>query len=73
MTWVSATAATTAEPRRRIRPPLIYSSAALLLLIAVVLAIAGVGQHAGRLSDWQAFVLGITQGATELLDRKSVV
>jgi len=64
---VSATAATTAEPRRRIRPPLVYSSAALLLLIAVVLAIAGVGQHAGRLTDWQAFVLGITQGATELL------
>jgi undecaprenyl-diphosphatase len=64
---VSATAASTAEPRRRIRPSLVYSSAAVLLLVAVVLAIAGVGQHAGRLSDWQAFVLGITQGATELL------
>jgi undecaprenyl-diphosphatase len=64
---VSATAASTAEPRRRIRPSLVYSSAALLLLVAVALALAGVGQRAGRLSDWQAFVLGVTQGATELL------
>jgi undecaprenyl-diphosphatase len=38
-----------------------------LLLVAVALALAGVGQRAGRLSDWQAFVLGVTQGATELL------
>jgi undecaprenyl-diphosphatase len=64
---VSATAASTAEPRRRIRPSLVYSCAAVLLLVAVVLAIADVGQRAGRLSDWQAFVLGVTQGATELL------
>jgi undecaprenyl-diphosphatase len=26
-----------------------------------------VGEKAGRLSDWQAFVLGVTQGVTELL------
>ena len=32
-----------------------------------VLAAIGVDEKAGRLSDWQALVLGIVQGATELL------
>jgi undecaprenyl-diphosphatase len=32
-----------------------------------VLAAAGVGEVAGRLTDWQAFTLGIVQGFTELL------
>jgi undecaprenyl-diphosphatase len=32
-----------------------------------VLAVAGAGEQAGKLSDWQAFTLGITQGFTELL------
>jgi undecaprenyl-diphosphatase len=64
---VPATAASAAEPRRRIRPSLVYGAAVVLLLVAAVLAIAAVGQRAGRLSDWQAFVLGITQGLTELL------
>jgi undecaprenyl-diphosphatase len=49
------------------RPKLVYGVAALLLLIAAVLAAADVGEKAGRLSDWQAFVLGVTQGLTELL------
>jgi undecaprenyl-diphosphatase len=64
---VSATAASAAEPRRRLRPRLVYGFAALLLLIAAILAAADVGEKAGRLSDWQAFVLGVTQGLTELL------
>ena len=64
---MSATAASAAEPRRRIRPTLVYGVAALLLLIAAILAAADVGETAGRLSDWQAFVLGVTQGLTELL------
>jgi undecaprenyl-diphosphatase len=64
---VSATAASAAEPRRRIRPGLVYGTAAVLLLVAVGLSLAGVGEKAGRLSDWQAFVLGVTQGLTELL------
>src|SRR5207247_3696413 len=38
-----------------------------LLLLAVLLAAARVGERAGRLSDWQALVLGMTQGLTELL------
>jgi undecaprenyl-diphosphatase len=64
---MSATAASAAEPRRRIRPSYIYASAALILLVAALLAAADVGEKAGRLGDWQAFVLGITQGLTELL------
>jgi undecaprenyl-diphosphatase len=45
----------------------VYGIAAILFAIAVVLAALRVGEEAGRLSDWQALVLGIVQGATELL------
>jgi undecaprenyl-diphosphatase len=64
---VSASAASAAEPQRRIRPKLVYGVAAVLLLVAVALSLGDVGEKAGRLSDWQAFVLGVTQGLTELL------
>src|SRR5689334_1518590 len=64
---VSASAASAAEPQRRIRPTLVYGVAAALLLVAAALSFGDVGQKAGRLSDWQAFVLGVTQGLTELL------
>jgi len=64
---VSASAASAAEPQRRIRPRWVYSVAGVLLLVAVILSFADVGEKAGRLSDWQAFVLGVTQGLTELL------
>jgi undecaprenyl-diphosphatase len=37
------------------------------LVVAVVLAALGVGDRPGALSDWQALVLGIVQGLTELL------
>jgi undecaprenyl-diphosphatase len=37
------------------------------LVLAVVLAALRVGEAAGKLSDWQALILGVTQGATELL------
>jgi len=37
------------------------------LALAVVLAALRVGEAPGKLSDWQALVLGIVQGATELL------
>jgi undecaprenyl-diphosphatase len=46
---------------------LVYVVAGIIFLIAVVLAALRVGEKAGRLSDWQALVLGIVQGATELL------
>lgn len=35
--------------------------------VAIVLAAARVGERPGALSDWQALVLGIVQGLTELL------
>ena len=53
------------EPMRR--RALVYGSAAALLTVAVVLAALGVGEQAGKLTDWQAFTLGIVQGLTELL------
>jgi undecaprenyl-diphosphatase len=37
------------------------------LALALVLALLGVGDAPGKLSDWQAFALGVVQGATELL------
>jgi undecaprenyl-diphosphatase len=63
----SAPIAAAAEPRSRVGGPLVYATAAVLLLVAVLLAAARVGERAGRLSDWQALALGITQGLTELL------
>jgi undecaprenyl-diphosphatase len=46
---------------------LVYTGAGVLLATSLVLAALRVGEQAGRLSDWQAFVLGVTQGLTELL------
>jgi undecaprenyl-diphosphatase len=46
---------------------IVYGLAAALFVLSLVLAALRVGEKAGRLSDWQALVLGITQGATELL------
>jgi undecaprenyl-diphosphatase len=45
----------------------LYFVAGAVLLLAVLLAAAGVGDRPGALSDWQALVLGIVQGLTELL------
>jgi undecaprenyl-diphosphatase len=45
----------------------VYVTATLVFLVAVMLAALRVGEKPGRLSDWQALVLGIVQGATELL------
>jgi undecaprenyl-diphosphatase len=45
----------------------VYSVAGATLLIALILAVAGVGEVAGALTNWQAFTLGLVQGATELL------
>src|SRR5918994_1886910 len=49
---------------RRVGVLLVASAA---LLAAAALALVGVGDRAGALSDWQAFVLGVVQGLTELL------
>jgi len=63
----TAPAAAAPESSRRVASWTVYSVAAVLLGIAIVLAAFRVGERAGRLSDWQALVLGITQGLTELL------
>jgi undecaprenyl-diphosphatase len=42
-------------------------TAGAALLLAIVLAAAGVGEKPGALSNWQALVLGLVQGVTELL------
>ena len=44
-----------------------FASAASLIALAAVLTVFGVGEEAEGLPDWQAFVLGIVQGLTELL------
>jgi undecaprenyl-diphosphatase len=49
------------------RRTVLYSLAVAAILLALVLAALGVGEQAGKLSDWQAFTLGIVQGLTELL------
>jgi undecaprenyl-diphosphatase len=64
---VKAAAPAAAPGSRRVAAWTVYSIALLLLIVAVVLAAFRVGERAGRLSDWQALVLGITQGLTELL------
>ena len=43
------------------------TAAAAAGLVAVVLTLAGVGDKPGVLPNWQALVLGLVQGATELL------
>src|SRR5215203_7064506 len=45
----------------------VYLAAGVALLIALVLTVLGVGDSASALSNWQALVLGLVQGATELL------
>ena len=45
----------------------ILAVAGAALAVAVILTVAGAGDRAGALPNWQALVLGIVQGATELL------
>ena len=60
----------TADERRsltvRSRVP-VYGAAAVLFVTALVVAALRIGDEPGRLSDWQALVLGIVQGLTEFL------
>jgi undecaprenyl-diphosphatase len=50
-----------------VRRSLVFAAAGAALTAAVVLTIAGVGEEPGALPDWQALVLGVVQGLTELL------
>jgi undecaprenyl-diphosphatase len=45
----------------------IYVTAGAAFALALLLAILGVGEEEGALTNWQALVLGVVQGATELL------
>ena len=45
----------------------IYAGAGAAFALAVVLALVGAGEEPGALTNWQALVLGVVQGATELL------
>jgi undecaprenyl-diphosphatase len=45
----------------------VAAAAAAAGLLAIVLTVLGVGQEPGVLPDWQALVLGVVQGLTELL------
>jgi undecaprenyl-diphosphatase len=51
-------------PWRRVGVHLV---AGVALVIAAALALAGVGDRADALTNWQAFALGVVQGLTELL------
>ena len=45
----------------------VYVGAGAAFAVSIGLAIAGVGDRAGALPNWQALVLGVVQGLTELL------
>ena len=45
----------------------IYVVAGGAFLLAVVLTLTGAGERPGALPNWQALILGIVQGLTELL------
>jgi undecaprenyl-diphosphatase len=45
----------------------IFAAAGAAIAVALVLAVLRVGEVGGALSNWQALVLGLVQGATELL------
>jgi len=45
----------------------IFAAAGAAIAVALVLALFRIGEVGGALSNWQALVLGLVQGATELL------
>ena len=45
----------------------VYAVAAVTLVAALLLTLLGVGDDPAKLPNWQALVLGVVQGATELL------
>ena len=49
------------------RHAVVYTSAGVALGLAALLTLLGVGDDPANLANWQALVLGLVQGATELL------
>ena len=59
-----------AEPRRTswlLSRRSLFAIAGAALLVATVLTVLSVGDNSRALPDWQALILGLTQGLTELL------
>jgi undecaprenyl-diphosphatase len=52
---------------RRVGRAAVFIAASASLAVAIILTILGVGDDANALPNWQALVLGLVQGATELL------
>ena len=52
---------------RGVRRSVVYATAGAALSVAVLLTVLGVGDDPEKLANWQALVLGLVQGATELL------
>jgi undecaprenyl-diphosphatase len=50
-----------------VRRAVVFTSAGVALTLAALLTVFGVGDDPTKLPNWQAFVLGVVQGATELL------
>ena len=50
-----------------VRHAVVYSSAGVALTLATLRTVFGVGDDPDKLTNWQALVLGVVQGATELL------
>src|SRR5688500_9559962 len=52
---------------QRVRRAAVLLAIAAALLLAVLLSVFRVGEEPGTLANWQALILGLVQGATELL------
>jgi|SoiMethySBSTD1v2_1073268.scaffolds.fasta_scaffold38789_2 undecaprenyl-diphosphatase len=50
-----------------VRRAVVFTSAGAALTLAALLTIFGIGDDPAKLPNWQAFILGLVQGATELL------
>ena len=50
-----------------VRRSVVYAVAGAALSLAVLLTVLGVGDDPDKLPNWQALILGLAQGATELL------
>jgi len=50
-----------------VRHAVVYTSAGVALGLAALLTVFGIGDDPAQLANWQALILGVVQGATELL------
>ena len=50
-----------------VRRTVVFTSAGVALTLAALLTIFGIGDDPAKLPNWQALILGLVQGATELL------